>query len=99
MRGIASAWRAEWQIRRPSDGPGMGRESAEAVMARGQRLDEAGPGHGLGLAIVGDPMQATGGAVALDHAALGGLAARLTWPVESTPQAPHRGLRRRLTSR
>lgn len=81
------------------DGPGLGREASEAVMARGSRLDEAGPGHGLGLAIVGDLMQATGGRIALDRAAMGGLAARLTWPVGPTPRLPRRGLRRWLTRR
>lgn len=81
------------------DGPGLGREASEAVMARGSRLDEAGPGHGLGLAIVGDLMQATGGTITLDRAAMGGLAARLTWPVEPALQAPLRGLRRWLTRR
>ncbi|HEU4959362.1 MAG TPA: HAMP domain-containing sensor histidine kinase [Sphingomonas sp.] len=72
------------------DGPGLGREASEAVMARGNRLDEAGPGHGLGLAIVGDLMRATGGTITLGRAALGGLAARLTWPVEPTPQMSHK---------
>ncbi|MCC7267310.1 MAG: HAMP domain-containing histidine kinase [Caulobacteraceae bacterium] len=73
------------------DGPGLGRESSQAVMARGARLDEAGPGHGLGLAIVGDLMQATGGAIALDRSGLGGLEACLTWPVGQLapqPRAP-----------
>jgi len=70
------------------DGPGLGRESSEAVMARGSRLDEAGPGHGLGLAIVSDLMQATGGEIALGRSGLGGLEACLTWPIGQ--QAPPR---------
>jgi len=71
------------------DGPGLGRESSEAVMARGSRLDEAGPGHGLGLAIVSDLMQATGGDIALGRSDLGGLEACLTWPV-AQPDEPAR---------
>lgn len=71
------------------DGPGLGRESSQAVMARGSRLDEAGPGHGLGLAIVSDLMQATGGDIALGRSELGGLEACLAWPV-AQPDAPRR---------
>jgi len=82
------------------DGPGLGREASAAVMARGSRLDEAGPGHGLGLAIVNDLMQATGGAITLDRSDLGGLAACLRWPITHRT-APLRsdGFLRRLTRR
>jgi signal transduction histidine kinase len=73
------------------DGPGLGRESSEAVMARGSRLDEAGPGHGLGLAIVNDLMQATGGDIALGRSGLGGLEACLTWPVTQQNMPPRNG--------
>lgn len=72
------------------DGPGLGDGASAAVMARGHRLDEAGPGHGLGLAIVGDLMQATGGTITLGRAALGGLQAHLTWPVEPLQRAPRK---------
>jgi len=82
------------------DGPGLGRESSEAVLARGSRLDEAGPGHGLGLAIVSDLMQATGGEIALGRSALGGLAASLTWTVTQQDALPRKGrLLRWLTRR
>jgi len=82
------------------DGPGLGRDSAEVAMARGGRLDEAGPGHGLGLAIVGDLMQATGGTIELRRSSLGGLEARLSWPMEKPAEPPRaRGLRRWLTRR
>ncbi len=62
------------------DGPGLAPERRVEVLARGRRLDEAVPGSGLGLAIVVDLAELYGGALALDHAALGGLAARLTLP-------------------
>lgn len=78
-------------LRVEDDGPGIGRDAAEIAMARGGRLDEAGPGHGLGLAIVGDLMQATGGTVELGRSPLGGLEARLTWPVEKPAEPPQRG--------
>jgi signal transduction histidine kinase len=82
------------------DGPGLGREASEALMARGSRLDEAGPGHGLGLAIVSDFMQATGGTIMLDRAELGGLEVNLSWPLHSTADmAPRRGLFSWLTGR
>ncbi len=72
------------------DGSGLGRESSEAVLVRGIRLDEAGPGHGLGLAIVNDLMQATGGTITLGRAELGGLEARLAWPIELPATPPRR---------
>ena len=47
---------------------------------RGGRLDEAGPGHGFGLAIVSDLVSATDGAMTLGTGPLGGLEVRLAWP-------------------
>lgn len=62
------------------DGPGIPPEMRREALAPGRRLDESRPGSGLGLAIAGDLAALYGGAVALDRAALGGLAARLTLP-------------------
>jgi signal transduction histidine kinase len=62
------------------DGPGLDAAARAAVLGRGVRLDQAVPGSGLGLAIVVDLAALCGGALALDRAALGGLAARLTLP-------------------
>ncbi|HYQ39900.1 MAG TPA: sensor histidine kinase [Pseudomonas sp.] len=63
------------------DGPGIAPDRREAVIARGSRLDEQVPGHGLGLAIVRDIAQACGGTLGLeDSAALGGLCARVRLP-------------------
>jgi len=61
------------------DGPGMDEGRAEAALARGARLDEAGPGHGLGLAIVRDLAESSGAALAMDRSALGGLRAAIAW--------------------
>lgn len=73
------------------DGPGLGREHLETILARGSRLDEVGPGHGLGLAIVNDLMQATGGKITFRRAELGGLRASLSWSVEPLVVKPVRG--------
>ncbi|KQY91418.1 histidine kinase [Caulobacter sp. Root1455] len=61
------------------DGPGMEEGRAEAALMRGGRLDEAGPGHGLGLAIVRDLVEASAGELTLGRSNLGGLAVALLW--------------------
>jgi len=56
------------------DGPGMDEEAQLLVLGRGVRLDEAKQGHGLGLSIVRDIVDAYHGDVELGNsAALGGL--------------------------
>ncbi len=47
---------------------------------RGGRLDEAGPGHGLGLAIANDLVDATRGVITLLRSDLGGLKVTVAWP-------------------
>ena len=54
------------------DGPGIPEEAAEALLERGMRLDEATPGHGIGLAIVRDLAKSYGGTLAIGRSALGG---------------------------
>lgn len=61
------------------DGPGMEGGRAEAALMRGGRLDEAGPGHGLGLAIVRDLVEASAGELTLGRSELGGLAVSIRW--------------------
>jgi two-component system sensor histidine kinase PhoQ len=68
------------------DGPGIPEEAAEALLERGMRLDEATPGHGIGLAIVRDLANAYGGTLTIGRAALGG--ARFT--VDIPPAAERR---------
>ncbi|MEZ5877901.1 MAG: ATP-binding protein [Tepidamorphaceae bacterium] len=62
------------------DGPGLDATARATVLARGKRLDEAGGGAGLGLAIVRDILAAYEGDLALEEADLGGLKAVVTLP-------------------
>jgi signal transduction histidine kinase len=61
------------------DGPGLDEGRAEAALARGARLDEAGPGHGLGLAIARDLAEASGAVLRMDRSPLGGLRVTVLW--------------------
>lgn len=67
------------------DGPGLDSRELEAVLTRGERLDETVPGSGLGLSIVRDLVQLYGGELALERSALGGLRVSLRLP--AAPQA------------
>ncbi|WP_457676328.1 sensor histidine kinase [Thiolapillus sp.] len=64
------------------DGPGIAPDRRAALLARGQKLDENQPGHGLGLAIVNDIARQYGGELCLDRSTeLGGLKVRVTLPL------------------
>ena len=62
------------------DGPGIADELRPAMLRRGVRADEASPGSGLGLSIVGDLAEVYGGTIALGAAPSGGLRATVTLP-------------------
>jgi signal transduction histidine kinase len=62
------------------DGPGLGSVRAGDALTRGGRLDETGPGHGFGLAIARELVEATDGSLSIDTAELGGLRVTLGWP-------------------
>lgn len=54
------------------DGPGVKPELAEAILERGRRADEAVPGHGIGLAVVAELIEAYHGRLRIDRSPLGG---------------------------
>jgi signal transduction histidine kinase len=62
------------------DGEGLAADQHEAVLRRGERLDESAPGSGLGLSIVDELARAYGGGVTLGASPLGGLRVELTLP-------------------
>lgn len=64
------------------DGPGIAPELREQSLNRGMRLDEQVQGHGLGLAIVRDTVEAWQGRLQLERAALGGLRVVLELPLK-----------------
>lgn len=64
------------------DGPGVAAEDRDSLLARGTRLDEQVAGHGLGLAIVRDTLEAWGGQLLLADAELGGLRVEIRLPLQ-----------------
>jgi signal transduction histidine kinase len=62
------------------DGAGLSEEEQAKVLARGERLDESMPGHGLGLSIVAKLAAMRGGKLRLGRSRLGGLSAQIELP-------------------
>lgn len=62
------------------DGPGIPDKRIKKVVHRGERLDRAPLGAGLGLAIVSDILDHYGQALTLERSALGGLKATFSMP-------------------
>ncbi len=60
------------RVRVEDDGPGIPPDQARQVLERGSRLDQATPGHGIGLAVARDICVAYGGAIDIHASALGG---------------------------
>lgn len=67
------------------DGPGIPEARREQVCNRGKRLDEQTNGHGLGLGIVRDIVEAWGGRLALLDSPLGGLRVGIRLPERTGP--------------
>ena len=63
------------------DGPGIEPEQAEQVLTRGVRLDEATPGHGIGLPMVRDIVEAYEGKLEFGRSAHGGARITITLPM------------------
>jgi len=64
------------------DGPGMPEEEMEDALARGKRLDEMTPGHGLGLSIVADLVTLYQGELTMEKASTGGLSVTVLFPLD-----------------
>lgn len=90
LRGQASAdaagAAAGLQITVDDDGPGIPPEQQDLALRRGVRLDEQGPGSGLGLSIVQELADLYGGRLELGASPLGGLQARLQLPLSPAPR-------------
>jgi signal transduction histidine kinase len=71
------------QLSVEDDGLGLEAGRAAEALIRGVRLDESGPGHGLGLSIARDLVEATGGALTIDTSELGGLRVVIRWPARA----------------
>ncbi|MBX8539507.1 ATP-binding protein [Pseudomonas cichorii] len=67
------------------DGPGIPESQRAEVFSRGTRLDEQITGHGLGLGIVRDIVEAWGGDLQLLTSPQGGLRVRIDLPERTSP--------------
>jgi signal transduction histidine kinase len=77
IKGHAGNW-TEIQIE--DDGPGIPAPMLADALVRGRRLDEKGPGLGLGLAIAQELVAATDASLSLHRSDLGGLRVAISWP-------------------
>ena len=66
------------------DGPGIPEDAAKALLQRGMRLDEATPGHGIGLAVVKDIASSYGGKLSIQRSELGGAEIMVSIPPMSS---------------
>ena len=62
------------------DGPGIDPSQRERILQRGVRADEAVPGHGIGLAMVRDIVEAYQGKIEVSRSSLGGATIHLIFP-------------------
>ncbi|SEE15713.1 sensor histidine kinase [Pseudomonas anguilliseptica] len=74
----------DYQLAIDDDGPGIDAAQRDEVLSRGSRLDEQVAGHGLGLGIVRDIVDAWAGRLQLAESPLGGLRVTVSLPVKRT---------------
>ena len=78
----ATATPEELLITVEDDGPGIAEAQAEEILQRGIRADQAVPGHGIGLAVVRDIVQAYGGQITVGRSGLGGALFTVRLPLQ-----------------
>lgn len=78
---------AGYLLKVDDDGPGIEAGRRDEVLSRGTRLDEQVAGHGLGLGIVRDIVDAWGGHLELTDSELGGLCVRIQLPPSAVRKA------------
>jgi len=89
---LSLRWNGNLRILVEDDGPGVEPDAAEVLSARGSRLDESTPGHGLGLSIVQEVVRVHGGQISFGRSQhLGGFAASVEIP------GPQQDLQRQST--
>lgn len=84
---LAEAWERIAIIQVLDDGPGVPPEALNQLAGRGVRLDQAMPGHGLGLAIAREIATACGGVLTVANRQEGGFAVRLELPLQQRSTA------------
>jgi len=68
------------QINIEDDGPGINEDQKELILERGVRMDESTPGHGIGLAMVGDIINAYEGKLEISSGKPTGTCIQVTLP-------------------
>jgi two-component system, OmpR family, sensor histidine kinase PhoQ len=83
-RGRVRVWatlsQGEIALSVEDDGPGISEADAQRVLERGSRADQTVPGHGIGLAVTRDILDAYGGRILIARSALGGASVTLQLP-------------------
>lgn len=80
LRVPAQANEARCIVLVEDDGPGIPRKAADAVIARGARLDEQLPGQGIGLSVAAELLAGCGGQLQIGQSELGGAQVALLLP-------------------
>lgn len=80
VRVSASVRDGELDLLIEDDGPGIPEAEVPTILSRGGRLDEAVPGQGIGLAVVGDIVRAYDGRLEIERSDWGGARLRCRLP-------------------